>query len=337
MGLLQVNTPLWPKPSWNLRGRVLKFTCLDKPTVFTCSKEGGLKLAKGYLADVIQEMQLRLNFTPELIPTSGFGSLTPNGSWNGMVGVIAKGEAEVAPLDFTPSLDRQEVVDFSLPLGQDVVVIMAQAPNTLVKPFLLLQIFSLQMWACVMGGAVLGGVVMATLRQEGGLLGTVKERMIDLSGQEIGSWDFFKLVADGTYALVDTYSSAVGRAQVFEQRGGRCLFHLARWPVKVDLDTIAYAKNSFVRTQFDEIIRWFKYYGIIEKLKAPHYSISCEASHLSDHPDAMTLHQTQGIFYVLAAGLFFSALTLLTEILVFTLNTKAVTHGSTPTQRCITI
>lgn len=48
----------------------------------------------------------------------------------------------MAALDFTPSWKRTEVVDFSLPIGEDMVVIISRAPAIVVKPFLLLQIFS---------------------------------------------------------------------------------------------------------------------------------------------------------------------------------------------------
>ncbi|XP_071549103.1 glutamate receptor 3-like [Panulirus ornatus] len=414
-GRLQVYASLWPTPPWNLHRRLVRFTCHNKPTVFTMRPGAGLGSAQGYLAELMEEMGRRLNFTSSLIPTEGFGSLTRSGSWNGMVGVIASGEADVAPLDFTPSVERLEVVDFSRPLGQDVVVILAQAPAVLVRPFLLLQIYSPQMWGCVLGGAMLVGLVMARLavleaemdgrpyrrnisqhlisslsilvyqsstkwptgmagrllaclmmvvslvvgslycgsitaflaipfrsepvnslqdlvdrdvvpvvrskatvynflkKQKEGLLGEVTSRMKALSGEDIGSWAFFRKVAAGTHALVDTHSGAVGRAKRFERRGTRCRFHLARKPVKVDLDTIVYGRNSFINTQFNEIIKWFTYYGIVEKMKKPYYSIPCEANLRSDHPQAMTLQQTQGAFYVLAVGLLTASFILVVE------------------------
>lgn len=51
--------------------------------------------------------------------------------------------ADVAPLDFTPSTRRSEVVEFGAPYGTDGVVILCQAPGLVIKPFLLLNIFSL--------------------------------------------------------------------------------------------------------------------------------------------------------------------------------------------------
>ena len=45
-----------------------------------------------------------------------WGSLTSNGSWNGMVGMILKNEVEFAVTEFTMTSLRAAVVDFSIPL-----------------------------------------------------------------------------------------------------------------------------------------------------------------------------------------------------------------------------
>jgi hypothetical protein len=41
-----------------------------------------------------------------------WGLRITNGSWNGMIGRLLKGEADVALSDFHMSVDRLEVVDF---------------------------------------------------------------------------------------------------------------------------------------------------------------------------------------------------------------------------------
>ncbi|KAF2359704.1 Ionotropic glutamate receptor L-glutamate and glycine-binding domain, partial [Trinorchestia longiramus] len=83
-----------------------------------------------------------MNFTVELNPTSGFGSYLGNGSWNGMIGLLQRKEAEMAPLDFTPSYSRRAVVDFSPIIGSEKLAIISQAPVRVPRPFLLFQIYA---------------------------------------------------------------------------------------------------------------------------------------------------------------------------------------------------
>lgn len=46
----------------------------------------------------------------------GWGSQEVDGSWNGMVGMIERGEVTVAVSSFFATKDRSEVVDFSATL-----------------------------------------------------------------------------------------------------------------------------------------------------------------------------------------------------------------------------
>lgn len=46
--------------------------------------------AKGYAADLMRIVQARLNFSSTIMNVKGFGSMTPDGNWNGMVGVLAR-------------------------------------------------------------------------------------------------------------------------------------------------------------------------------------------------------------------------------------------------------
>ncbi|KAK7024267.1 hypothetical protein SK128_007751 [Halocaridina rubra] len=81
----------------------------------------------------------------------------------------------------------------------------------------------------------------------------VRKVMVTFSGAEVAAWNFLKRVADGTYSWIDTASSAIGSAGQFEKMGKQCLYHVARNPVRMDLDAFAYPKNSIVMYQFDEM------------------------------------------------------------------------------------
>ncbi|CAL4169345.1 unnamed protein product, partial [Meganyctiphanes norvegica] len=57
-----------------------------------------------------------------------------------------------------------------------------------------------------------------------GSLGVLRERMVAFPSSEMGTWNFLKLVADGTYAFIDTFTTVVGKAQQFEFQGQDCKF-----------------------------------------------------------------------------------------------------------------
>ena len=48
-----------------------------------------------------------------------WGAVTENGSWNGMIGMVERGEVEVAISSFYMTPSRKEVVDFTVPLLKD--------------------------------------------------------------------------------------------------------------------------------------------------------------------------------------------------------------------------
>ena len=50
----------------------------------------------------------------------------------------------MSPLDFSPNLKRSHVVNIDNFISMDSVVILSKAPQKILKPFILLQIFSLE-------------------------------------------------------------------------------------------------------------------------------------------------------------------------------------------------
>ncbi|XP_068203834.1 glutamate receptor 1-like [Palaemon carinicauda] len=146
----RVLRPLWPRPLYDFRGETVRIACLQKDSVFQFD-DGEVRLShtRGYLAEVVKIMMWRLNLTGSLVLSDGGGSRESDGTWGGIVGVLTRNEAAIGALDFTPSASRSEVVDFTIPIGEDPTIIYSSAPVILVKPFLLLQIFSKEVWGCL--------------------------------------------------------------------------------------------------------------------------------------------------------------------------------------------
>jgi len=77
----------------------------------------------GLLTDLLTELSMSLGFTYTIKPVSDgrYGTVATNGNWNGMIGEVLSGEADIAVADMTITAARESVVDFvpymSLGLG----------------------------------------------------------------------------------------------------------------------------------------------------------------------------------------------------------------------------
>ncbi|XP_066960020.1 uncharacterized protein [Macrobrachium rosenbergii] len=417
-GTLKKFSPLWPKPAFNFQNRTIRVSCINKPMVFEYQEGHGLEAATGYLSDVMRIAQVRLNFTDVLLPTVGFGTPEPNGSWNGMIGAVNRKEADMSPLDFSPSYARSLVVEFGVPVSEDVLIIVSKAPSVIIKPFLILQIFSPSAWASIVAGglfielvvefmlrtestfdssekqrstithtlgnilrtlvgqpcedwpprdgarvAITSGLFMSlvlgslykgfitaflaipfrskpldsaedllvsktrpALREqtqfvetlvfaEYGVFHPVRDKVRLFSESYISSDEFFEKVADGTFALADSYSSAIGRAKQFERRGKKCRFYVGKVPLRTDLDVFAFTQNSPFLYAFDDTMKWLRFFGIIDYFRNRYIALPCIAEVSSDDPEPMTLNQIQGCLYVLGIGLAVSSVAFVLESL----------------------
>ncbi|XP_076055131.1 glutamate receptor ionotropic, kainate 2-like [Oratosquilla oratoria] len=153
-------------------------------------------------------------------------------------------------------------------------------------------------------------------REHEGSLGEVKTRLEQFPGSYITTWDFFKDVESGKYALVDTMSSAAGRSMQYETQGQLCRFHVGKNIVYGDLDVFAFARNSPIRPPIDETLKWLRYFGILFYVKGRVYTAPCQQESKAQGPQPLGLDQAQGAFYVLALGLGAAQLALALEVLL---------------------
>ncbi|WAR00270.1 GRIA2-like protein [Mya arenaria] len=80
-------------------------------------------------------------------------------TWNGMIGEILHGKAELAVAPLTITSDREETVDFSKPFMDVGISIMIKKPE-IVKPgvFSFMQPFTLGLWLCLVFGYISVGL-----------------------------------------------------------------------------------------------------------------------------------------------------------------------------------
>ena len=84
----------------------------------------------GLAFDIINHITAKFNLTYEikLEKEHIFGVKLDNGSWNGMIGMVVDGEADLAANDFTKTEERAEVVEFSAAFSRDELTLMLQKP-----------------------------------------------------------------------------------------------------------------------------------------------------------------------------------------------------------------
>ncbi|ELU10795.1 hypothetical protein CAPTEDRAFT_115399, partial [Capitella teleta] len=100
----------------------------------------GNRRFKGFVPDLVQKLAAKLKgyrYKIKLVTHGGYGVEDAMGSWNGLVGEVIRGEADVAigALSIRPS--RSAVVDFTTPIMQTgITVVMRHAQGDELSPIL---------------------------------------------------------------------------------------------------------------------------------------------------------------------------------------------------------
>ncbi|RWS26385.1 glutamate receptor: ionotropic kainate 3-like protein 2, partial [Leptotrombidium deliense] len=142
-------------------------TILNEPYTMlreSADKKGGNERYEGYAVDLIEELSKILQFKYEFkeVDDKAYGSLNETtGDWNGMIGEIIRGEADIAIADLTITSKRETAVDFTLPFMNTGISILFRKPTTKVTTlFSFLSPFSMVVWVYVVGAYVGVSVIL---------------------------------------------------------------------------------------------------------------------------------------------------------------------------------
>ena len=113
---------------------MVKRACEQKPesdpnTPIECR---GNNRFEGYCIDLLKLLQERIaDFEHEIFLSAGnkYGAKKSDGSWDGMIGYLLNGGADVAVAPLTINQDRERVVDFSKPFMTTGICIMIKKPD----------------------------------------------------------------------------------------------------------------------------------------------------------------------------------------------------------------
>ncbi|KAK2827922.1 hypothetical protein Q5P01_018956 [Channa striata] len=108
---------------------------------------------EGYCAELASEIAKHVGFTYrlELVRDGKYGAMNPDTKmWNGMVGELVYGQADVAVAPLTITLVREQVIDFTKPYMSLGISIMIKKP-TKSKPgvFSFLDPLAYEIWMCI--------------------------------------------------------------------------------------------------------------------------------------------------------------------------------------------
>ncbi|XP_063840772.1 glutamate receptor 4-like isoform X2 [Scylla paramamosain] len=138
------------------------------PYTYVTKEPGGNLSAGGPIGKLLDIFAQYLKFEYELVrpPDSYWGIKFPNGSWNGMVGMVHRNEVEMALGPFAVTAQREEDIDFSMAVLTDNQAIITIRPTLqqdvagFLRPFdykvWLLVLLSMVGMACGMVGVVEG-------------------------------------------------------------------------------------------------------------------------------------------------------------------------------------
>ncbi|XP_063992990.1 ionotropic receptor 25a [Diachasmimorpha longicaudata] len=107
----------------------------------------------GYCIDLLDNIRNILHFEYEIreVADGEFGSMTPDGTWNGMVGELKDKRADIALGTISVMAERENVVDFTVPyydlVGISILMRKQKAATSLFK---FLTVLENDVWLCIL-------------------------------------------------------------------------------------------------------------------------------------------------------------------------------------------
>ncbi|XP_068604972.1 probable glutamate receptor [Brachionichthys hirsutus] len=118
---------------------------------------------EGYCVDLADRLsrKLGLQFRMHLVKDDRYGIMDASGNWNGMIGEVIRGEADLAVAPLTITATRENVVDMTTPFIQTGIgFILRKDSSTAESTFSLLLPFSTGMWVGIIIAFLLTGFCM---------------------------------------------------------------------------------------------------------------------------------------------------------------------------------
>ncbi|XP_076073239.1 glutamate receptor 4-like isoform X1 [Mytilus galloprovincialis] len=136
-----------------------------KPFVIFTDNNGTIEYS-GFCIDILNELARHFKFNYKIVgpPDGMYGGLNSDGTWNGMVGMVMRGDVDFAIGPFTITSIRETVIDFTVPYIEDGVGILTKRPDGEPnKIFKMFKPFSLIVWCCIGVAIVVVGILLCVV------------------------------------------------------------------------------------------------------------------------------------------------------------------------------
>ncbi|TKR81531.1 hypothetical protein L596_015387 [Steinernema carpocapsae] len=109
---------------------------------------------EGYCIDLLKLIQEKLKFTYDIfeVEDGKFGNMDDNGNWNGLIGTLVSGTADIALAPLSVMAERENDVDFTVPYYDLVgTTILMKKQDVEYSLFKFMKVLELPVWLCIVG------------------------------------------------------------------------------------------------------------------------------------------------------------------------------------------
>jgi len=149
---LTLKDDLLPHVTGGFRGRAISVGSLEySPWMqFQRDNKGNVVGYSGLIFTLLDEIAKKLNFTYVVkVPSDGLWGLKKGGEWNGLIKQVMDGDVVLAAAAFAISHERQQVVNFTMPLDLQPYTFMYRRPAPLSRAVLFIDPFTPLVWVCI--------------------------------------------------------------------------------------------------------------------------------------------------------------------------------------------
>ncbi|XP_069952365.1 glutamate receptor ionotropic, delta-2-like [Cherax quadricarinatus] len=155
-----------------LNGRHMVVATIERPPFITLTMVGqDITEAKGFCMEMLQEMAKRFNFTYKMVVSydGKWGVAMPNGTYDGLVGMVQRKMVDFAVNGFTITQARETVIDFTHEFYEEPSTILLPSSKEHDNFLAFLEPFSWQVWIGIVGSILLVGPCLWMLANVGKL------------------------------------------------------------------------------------------------------------------------------------------------------------------------
>lgn len=88
----------------------------------TLDDSGSIVNGTGLALEILKHLREKMNFEIELIHSrdGNWGAVESDGTWNGMVGMLMDGSADICTTALSVTLERSQVIDYAIAFDKDI-------------------------------------------------------------------------------------------------------------------------------------------------------------------------------------------------------------------------